>query len=804
MSDERSLAMVCRSFDGFMGKVTDSYQGSPVSGRGSAAPGRAIGLSIPGPARVLTTIEKTHRLKFAITGDACNAIYLNLATAGSILLLFMEKIGLNRTQMGVLMATLGFGPMIAPMTAQIGARLGFKRTALTFTVLRVFMLSGMLFAPSIGARYGAGAAFAYIAAVLGGFSLCRSTSDSQGGPWSMEFVPAGIRGKYTAIQTIVTMTCGAGSLLLVGWLLGTHAPLARFQWFFAAAIVFGLLPALAYSMVLGGAPQPGAKIGFGGILSPLKSRSYTRHLIGHMTVNFGWFATIPFVPLYMKDYVGLLPDQVVTLDAIGMLGSLCSSFLWGWAADRYGGKPVMVSLLSLHVVYPTGLLLIPHHSPWSQVFAASLIFFHGFIGIGWVIGFFRYFFINLVPQGSERTAYIALNTAMAGLMVGSGPLWAGWVLQRLSGLSGQFGPVTLTPHTPFFVFLIICVIVATWLMGGLPSAGALPTRQFASMLLQGNILSTVPGLVAFRLAGIEGKRIAVVGKLGSSRSPWGVEELIEALDDPSFGVRYEAVVSVTRTLRDPRLTDALIKVVRAADPGLQMAAVWALGRIGDARALPVLRPLLDSRYRTLRAQVARALGMLGDTDSGPRLLAMFGDEADPAVRAALGSALASLGQTDALPGLLALLHDLGKGEPADAVSSESRRLEVSLAVATLVGRDDQALRLWRRMHDQTRDTLGGTMLALLRPMARAHATDQPAKLNDTITTCAYAFAADDLPAGLGHLLSVLELVQARAFHETAWAVLIDAGQALRAYGVSRREYLLLAVHALHVGLRRDD
>lgn len=53
---------------------------------------------------VLTNVEKHRKLKFALLGDASNAIYLNLATAGSVMLLFMEKMGLDKTQMGVLLA----------------------------------------------------------------------------------------------------------------------------------------------------------------------------------------------------------------------------------------------------------------------------------------------------------------------------------------------------------------------------------------------------------------------------------------------------------------------------------------------------------------------------------------------------------------------------------------------------------------------------------------------------------------------------------------------------------------------------
>ena len=743
----------------------------------------------------LTNIEKTRRLKFALMGDACNSAYLNLATAGSVLLLFMEKISLNQAQMGVLLAAIGFGPMIAPVTAQLGAKFGFKRLFLRFTALRVILLAGMIAAPWISLRYGPATAFLYVAAVLVAFSLCRSTADSMGGPWSAEFIPTSIRGQYTARQMVVSMLCGAGAIFTIGHFLGADAAAWRFQIFFGVAVVFGFLPAIFYRQVPGGAPQPGARVTLGDILVPLKDKVYRRHLLGHMTMNLGWFATIPFVPLYLKNHIGLEPSQVVTLDAVLMLGALSSSFVWGWVADRYGGKPVMVSLLSLHVILPLGLMLMPRHSQWSYTYAVALYFVHGFITIGWLIGFFRYFFVNLVPQ-THRTAYIALNTCMGGLMVGSGPLWAGWALQKLSGLGGTLGPLMIDQHTPFLLGLIVCVISATWLMGGLPARGGVGIRQFANLFLQGSPLATATGLVAFRYAGLEEKRVAIVERLGATRSPLSVNELIEALDDPSFSVRYEAIVSVARTVRDPRLTEALVKLLQGADPGLQMAAVWALGRVGGTSAAPALRGLLDSPYRSMRAQVARSLGTLGDTESSQRLLEMFRQESDPALRVAYGSAIALLGRQDAIPGLLDLLRELG-GEP----EAQHRRREAALAVATLLGRDDAALQLWRRMHDQPGDTLGGVLLAVRNRLSDAAVAKlRPQAMRALVERCAYAFAGDHMDSGVTDLLAIIEAVRAEAFTAEAWTVLTEAHSSLGQWAAQRREYILLAIHALHVGL----
>ncbi len=732
----------------------------------------------------LTNIEKTRRLKFALAGDAANAIYINLATAGSVLLLFMQKISLDKTQMGILLAALGFGPMIAPVTSQIGARLGFKRLALTFTLLRVLPLAGMIFAPTIAKNYGPDTAFTYVALVLAAFSLFRSTADSMGGPWSTEYVPAAMRGRYTARQMIVTMLCGAAAIFSIGLFLGADAPIARFQEFFSLAILFGLLPAVFYAYVPGGAPRPDFPIAFTGMLAPLRDPVYRRHLAAHMFVNLGWFATTPFFPLFMKDHVGLAANRVVMLDAAVMLGSLASSFVWGWAADRYGGKPVMVSLIALHVFYPLGLLLMPRHSHWTPILAVALYFSLGFITIGWVIGFYRYFFINLIPE-TDQTAAIGLNTCMSGLMVGSGPLWAGFVIQRLSFLHGHLGPIHIDQFTPVLLFLIVCLIIATALFATLPARGGVAVRQFVGLFFQGNPLATAPGLVAFRFAGLEERRVAIVQKLGETRSPLTVNELIEALDDPSFAVRYEAIVSITRTRRDPSLTQALASLLKNADPSLQMAAVWALGRIADDSAKPALRAMLDFPYKLMRAQVARALGFLNDQASADQLLAMFHDESDPALRVAYASALAALARPDALPGMLKLLHDLGGYD-----NSLHRRREVALSIATLIGRDDAALQLWRRMHAQPGDTLGGVLLALRTRLSRDGITTlPPGKTRALLEHCAFAFARNDFSTATTDLQSLIAAINPAAYASDSHSVLLAAATALADFGPSRSEYM---------------
>lgn len=72
-------------------------------------------------------------------------------------------------------------------------------------------------------------------------------------------------------------------------------------------------------------------------------------------------------------------------------------------------------------------------------------------------------------------------------------------------------------------------------------------------------------------------------RLGSARSPLTAEELLEALEDPRFAVRFEAVVAIGRR---PRFRSAAGGHAGGGDgegpePALDALAAWALGRMGD-------------------------------------------------------------------------------------------------------------------------------------------------------------------------------------------------------------------------------
>jgi HEAT repeat protein len=106
------------------------------------------------------------------------------------------------------------------------------------------------------------------------------------------------------------------------------------------------------------------------------------------------------------------------------------------------------------------------------------------------------------------------------------------------------------------------------------------------------------------------------------------------------GVQHELLEAIVRF--GAPMVDRLVEQLRTGDVDTRRAAVVALGRIGDARAVEPLVNLLDEDERELLVPATAALARLGDRRAFESLLRLLGD-ADVSVRQGAIGALNSIG-----------------------------------------------------------------------------------------------------------------------------------------------------------------
>ena len=240
-------------------------------------------------------------------------------------------------------------------------------------------------------------------------------------------------------------------------------------------------------------------------------------------------------------------------------------------------------------------------------------------------------------------------------MGGSSRLISGALLDRFADLSYQIGFIHIDAYTILFVAGILVPILSLLVFRFVRADSPVSLGEFAGKFIHGNVFVAAKSIIRYQMARDEETTVAATERLGQAHSPLTVDELLVTLDDPRFNVRFEAIISIARHGPDDRLIDALAKVLRQSEPALGVAAAWALGRLGDPRALDVLRDGLDSPYRSIRAHCARALGTLGDETVVPQLLEYLETEPDFQQRMAYGATLGKLRVQASIPKLLSLL-----------------------------------------------------------------------------------------------------------------------------------------------------
>jgi hypothetical protein len=376
-----------------------------------------------------------------------------------------------------------------------------------------------------------------------------------------------------------------------------------------------------------------------------------------------------------------------------------------------------------------------------------------------------------------------------GIAGGLGQLLGGWLVELTSGLSGQPWFLKAGDYTLLFVAGITLPLVGLLIFRRVQADSSVTTRQFAGMFLRGNPFLALESLVRYHRARDERQIVAMTERLGSTRSPLTVEELLEALHDPRFFVRFEAIVSMARRSPDPQLTEALIETLQGNEPALSTLAAWALGRIGDERALEALRSGLSARYRSVQAHCARSLGNLGDRTVLPTLLSRLETEEDIGVRMALASAVGQLGAVDAVDRLLALLREARSGD---------ERSEYSLALARLSGEEYPFIQLQRRIDAEPGTALSQAVSALRGKLARSSESDP--EIEDRLDAAAELLAHEDLRQGVDLLTGALRMLPAGRLVGPCGTVLQECTARLEELGMERIEYVLLALHTLECWL----
>ena len=311
--------------------------------------------------------------------------------------------------------------------------------------------------------------------------------------------------------------------------------------------------------------------------------------------------------------------------------------------------------------------------------------------------------------------------------------------------------------------------------------------QFAGIFFRGNPFLAMTSMVRYHLAKDEDAILLMTERMSQAKSGLAVDELIEVLEDPRFNVRLEAIISMARMRPDPRLTQALTKILDGTELALTGMAAWALGRLGDQDAIVPLRTKLDSDYRSIRVQSIRALGKLDDRASINLFLKQLETEDDKGLQIAFAAALGNMRVTEATPFLLEKLID---------TQNEGARLELGLALARIIGQEHKYIQSVREIKGDMGTATARAIAEFKKQTDHAHVVSD--ELDQVIKACVTSLSHNQLDLGIGHLTQIISLLPMKRFSKAGNQILQSSVKQLEVNGPKRIEAIILLLHVLQV------
>ncbi len=442
-------------------------------------------LDAPCALPVLSEEAKRRGLPWQLAHNTLNSVFASLTVFGPVFVLFLDELGLPKTQIGLLLSLLPFSGLLALGFSPLATRWGRRRVVLVCWTARKLFIAGLLLLPWILAQHGHTAGRVYLVAVVAAFAVMRALAETAWYPWVQEVVPDRLRGRFGANSAVLGTVAACLALAVGGQVLDRGAGLDRFLLLIGIGCVFGLAAALVLIGVPGGEPRPAGgphERHWDNMGAALRDRNFVLYLWGLAGVTLGTLLYLTFLPLFLKQRLGLPVSTVVTMETVVMVGGALSALVWGRAADRVGSRPVLMVSVALTLLVPLGWLLLPRQAPHLLLWCGALYLLHGMAFNGCAIGAGRLLLNGVVPP-EQNTAYMAVFYSWQGLVGGAAPLLAGALLQLYRPWQGAVGVLTADGHAVLFLLATLAVALGWACYGRVRPDDRYRTRDLMQRLL---------------------------------------------------------------------------------------------------------------------------------------------------------------------------------------------------------------------------------------------------------------------------------------------------------------------------------
>ncbi|MGQ9657217.1 MAG: MFS transporter [Fimbriimonadales bacterium] len=563
--------------------------------------------------------------------------------------------------------------------------------------------------------------------LFAGLLILSAVVGSFAGPaflaWLSALVPPDYRGRYFGRRNMILGLVSAASALPPAIFLDQAVKYQRFSASIAFAVLYGLGALFLFLSLwaLHKMPEPprtpAERKGLRGIWAfyrePFRTRNFRALLGFNSFLVFGQMFAGQFFTVYQLEQIRM---PYLMVQVAGLIAALFSSLampVWGYLADKFSNKPLLVLSLGGVTFLPyLWFLTDPDRYLWSL---GVIYFIQVLAGVLWAgVGLTQFNLNVAVAPPEQRAVYMGALSAIVSLMGGLAAFGSGALMEAMK-------PFVPDP-TRFFVLFAMAslfrLLALPWLRG-IREPEERSTRYVISQLRASVRPRGWRAMRQLRGQSDVATRLNAIRTLLEEKTPLAVEELTAALHDPIPEVRREAARTLG-AIGDPRAVPALVRALQDPATDLVLEAADALGAIGSPDVTDALLPLLQAERIEARVAAAQALRRIADPRALPTLMQRLEHAPGPLEQANLLEAIAAaLERADphTLHEAAINLHAL-----TERLESEhsSVRADAALALASLPADPSLAPLLRLRLQQETESAV---LAVLARALARHGTTD---------------------------------------------------------------------------------
>ncbi len=564
------------------------------------------------PQADLTGEQKRRGMHLGFYAAALGVTFF-FATGGNVLTLFVKRLGASNTQIGGILSFLFIFSVVQIFVAPLIERYGKRPFIIRGWLIATTLAFSYVTVPWIYGKWGGQAAIYALMVMIVPLAVARQVAIAGWMPLLNDVVPTHVRGRYFGKMRTVWQGTGIVFLALTSFFFGgkENAPFWQYQVVFLVGIAASYLRILAIAKMpeLPPSPDEDRPSFFRTFGIPFGDPEYVRFIVFSALFAAAVALTDSYMVVYLKSPTLAYDDSsaLFVSTVVFFMGSALSVLLWGWLADRLGAKPLLVinalAMGAVRFLWFAALL------PVAGGAVIMLIYFlTGVFAAGFGIANTKYLFA-ITPRNFGKTTYITLAGVLTTVvMAGMVPL-GGYIIDGLSGYHADLARFGLDEYRLPFIVSGVMVFVASILLVGIREHKTVAMRDVLAAFF-GRPLRTGYNIFLWGRALPEDRRVTVTRTLGDLGSVIGEEELLKALEDPSFQVRREAAEALVR-MRSPRTVRPLIEKLNDPYSFIRVSAAVALGETGSSAACEALEGVLEDANPELRLQAALALGKIG-------------------------------------------------------------------------------------------------------------------------------------------------------------------------------------------------